>query len=89
MSAFSEWLAKRVAGRPAAFAGDPELAAQPRLFGYLFLETSHDSAGGASGSATELGGSDVDLVELVPYTLDLSGCRSRRRRPSPGSSRPA
>ncbi|MGH9187215.1 MAG: hypothetical protein ACRD0U_15590, partial [Acidimicrobiales bacterium] len=69
--AFVEWLAKQVAGRPAQHAGDPALAAQARRFGYLYLETSADSAGGADRLREELDRYGVELAEAASYTLDL------------------
>lgn len=65
-----EALAKQVAGRPAEHAGDPELASQERKFGYLYIETSEDSAASAEAYKEALAEQGVELVEMVPYVLN-------------------
>jgi hypothetical protein len=66
-----EVLAKQVAGRPAEFAGDPELQDKERTFAYLHVETD-DPASAANAEKTVAAYADagVDIVERIPYALD-------------------
>ena len=63
-------LAKQVAGQKAEYAGDPKLQAQERKFGYLYIETSEESAKTAAEYKQALADEGVDLAVMVPYTLD-------------------
>ena len=65
-----EALAKQVAGQKAEFAGDPEFQGQERKFGYLYIETSEDSAASAQDYKEALADKGVELAEMVPYALD-------------------
>jgi hypothetical protein len=67
---FTEYLSKQVAGRPAQHAGDPALQGQLRQFALLYIETSPDSTRGAQDLADRLAAAGIDLVEVIPYTLD-------------------
>lgn len=65
-----EVLTKQVAGKPAAHAGDPAMQTQERVFGYLYIETSEDSATSARGYRDALAEQGVELAVMVPYVLD-------------------
>ena len=63
-------LANQVAGHDAEYAGDPAFQDQERKFGYLYIETSEESAENAQKYKDDLAERGVELVEMVPYTLD-------------------
>jgi hypothetical protein len=63
-------LSKQVAGRPAAFAGDEAMQDQERKFGYLYIETSEESAASAQAYSDALAENGVELAAMVPYVLD-------------------
>ncbi len=65
-----EVLVKQVAGRPAEYAGDPAMQDQERVFGYLYIESSEESARNAEAYRDALAERGVELAEMVPYTLD-------------------
>ncbi len=65
-----EYVTKRVAGRPAAHAGDPAFQSTRRRFGLLYLESSEDSTPGAQDLQAQLAEKGVTLEPIVPYTLD-------------------
>jgi hypothetical protein len=66
----AEFVEKQLAGRPAAYAGDPELQAQERAFAYLYIESSEESTIAADDFEANLAAAGIDLVERIPYTLD-------------------
>ena len=65
-----EVLVKQVAGRPAEYAGDESMHDTERVFGYLYIETSEESAQGAQAYADALAEGGVELAAMVPYALD-------------------
>ena len=65
-----EALVKQVAGRNAEYAGDPAFQTQERKFGYLYIETSEDSAISAAAYRDTLAERGVELAEMVPYVLN-------------------
>jgi len=65
-----EWLTKQVAGRNAEHAGDESFRSQERTFGYLYIETSEESAENARRYRDALAEEGVELAEMVPYRLD-------------------
>lgn len=65
-----EVLVKQVAGRPAVHAGDPAMQDQERVFGYLYIESSEESARSAEAYRDALADRGVELAEMVPYNLD-------------------
>lgn len=65
-----EVLVKQVAGRPAVHAGDPAMQEQERVFGFLYIESSENSASNAEAYRDALADRGVELAEMVPYTLD-------------------
>lgn len=64
-----EYMTKKLAGRPAAFAGE-ELQATERKFGFLWIESNDDSRSQAERFEAELAKNDLELAETVSYTLD-------------------
>jgi hypothetical protein len=65
-----EALVTQVAGHKAEYAGDPDLQSQDRKFGYLYIETTEESAKSAQEYKDQLADRGVDLAEMVPYALD-------------------
>lgn len=65
-----EYIAKKLAGKPAEFAGDDALTGEERSFGYLWIESNDDSASQAEQFGTRLADEDIELAESVSYTLD-------------------
>lgn len=67
----AEYIGKKLAGKPAEFAGDPAMHATPRRFGLLHLETNDESRTVAARFEEDLRTEyDVDLAVRVPYTLE-------------------
>ena len=67
-----EALVNQVAGRPAEYAGDEAMHDQERVFGYLYIESSEESARNAEAYRSALSDRGVELAEMVPYSLDPS-----------------
>ena len=65
-----EYLAKKLAGHPAEFAGSDDLKATDRAFGYLWIDSNDSSKDQADLFDERLGEQDVDLAASVSYTLD-------------------
>jgi hypothetical protein len=65
-----QFLAKQVAGKKAEYAGDDKIKSQDRKFGYLYIETSEESAKTAQEYKDALADEGVELATMVPYTLD-------------------
>ena len=65
-----DYLTKEVAGRPAAQAGDPALAAKPRKFGYLYINTDVTSQQLADQFTSQMAAKGVPMAATVAYTLD-------------------
>ncbi len=65
-----EYMAKKLAGEPARFAGSDDLAALDRSFGFLWIESNDSSAAQAARFEERLGEEGVELAESVSYTLD-------------------
>jgi hypothetical protein len=65
----AEYVGKRLAGRPAAYAGDVFLAQQPRKFGLLYYETAEQSyRTGVEFFERELSRYGVPLAEKLAFT---------------------
>ncbi|MDQ3944987.1 MAG: hypothetical protein M3357_07550, partial [Actinomycetota bacterium] len=65
----AEYVGKRLAGRPARYAGDVFLAQQPRKFGLLYYETAEQSYGtGVEFFERELSRYGVQLAEKLAFT---------------------
>ncbi|MGH9113734.1 MAG: hypothetical protein ACRDZN_15760 [Acidimicrobiales bacterium] len=69
---FVEYVTKKLAGKPAAFAGD-ELRSEERVFGHLALGMSDSDERNAEDLKDELADEGVELVEQAIYPLDLTG----------------
>ncbi|QYG92744.1 amino acid ABC transporter substrate-binding protein [Iamia sp. SCSIO 61187] len=65
-----EYMTKKLAGKPAEFAGDEALTDQERSFGYLWIESNDTSAAQAERFEDLLGEEGIELTESVSYTLD-------------------
>ena len=72
----AEYVGKRLAGRPADHAGDPELAAQTRRFGRLFINTDDTSDYLHDQFARELAGYGVTLAAEVGYIIEPGGIQA-------------
>ena len=65
----AEYVGKRLAGRPARYAGDLFLAQQPRKFGLLYYETAEQSyRTGVDYFERELSRYGVQLAERLAFT---------------------
>ena len=65
----AEYVGKRLAGRPARYAGDVFLAQQPRKFGLLYYETAEQSyRTGVEFFERELSRYGVQLAEKLAFT---------------------
>ncbi len=65
-----EYLSKKVAGKPAAFAGDPALQSKTRKLGQIYIDTGGDEQAGAADLKQRLSAAGVDLAVQVSYQLD-------------------
>jgi hypothetical protein len=65
-----EALVNQVAGQNAIYAGDEAYHDQERKFGYLYIETTEESAKSAQDYKDQLAERGVELAEMVPYALD-------------------
>lgn len=65
-----EYMTKKLAGKPAEFAGDDALTDRERVFGYLWIESNDTSATQAERFEQLLGEEGVELAQSVSYTLD-------------------
>ncbi len=65
-----EYMQKKLAGKPAEFAGDEALTSEERVFGYLWIESNDTSADQAERFEELLADEDIELAESVSYTLD-------------------
>ncbi|HMJ77916.1 MAG TPA: hypothetical protein VK507_18185, partial [Iamia sp.] len=65
-----EYMEKKLAGKPAEFAGDDALTSEERVFGYLWIESNDTSADQAERFEELLAESDIELAESISYTLD-------------------
>lgn len=68
-----EYISKKLAGKPAAYAGDPTLQGRARVFGRLHVRGDHDESDRhAEAMAEALAAEGVELVEDVGYQLDVA-----------------
>lgn len=77
---WSQFLTQELVGRPAKFAGDPELKTKKRVFGVVRFDESF--AGLDQAGATfvkELRRQKVPLGAEIPYQLDLSKAQENAR----------
>ena len=69
----ARYVTERLAGNPAEHAGDPALVAKERSFALVYYETADNAyKAGADFFDKTLKESDVELVDKIPYILDLS-----------------
>jgi hypothetical protein len=66
-----EYVTKKLAGKPAVHAGQPDYLDQERVFGHLWLDTgSADAQQGADDLKALLAEEDVELAEQIGYELN-------------------
>jgi hypothetical protein len=67
----TEYISKRLANKPAKFAGDPALQTQNRVFGHLFITTTGGTEQqNADKLRDKLSANGVNLGPRIPYTLE-------------------
>ncbi len=66
----TEYMSKKLVGKPAEFAGDEALQGTERTFGYLWIESNDTSAEQAERFEELLADADIELAESISYTLD-------------------
>jgi len=70
-SQLTEYISKRLANKPAKFAGDPAFQNENRVFGHLFITTTGgDEQANADKLRDKLSAEGVNLGPRIPYTLD-------------------
>ena len=66
-----EYVTKKLAGKPAEHAGQPDYVDQERVFGHLWIDTgSADAQQGADDLKTLLAEEGVELAEQIGYELN-------------------
>jgi hypothetical protein len=65
-----EYIAKKLKGQPAKFAGDAALQSQTRKLGHVYIDNGGDEQAGAADLKKRLGVEGVDLAAQVSYQLD-------------------
>jgi Periplasmic binding protein len=67
----TEYVTKRLANKPAQFAGDPAFQKENRVFGHLFITTTGGTEQqNADKLRDKLKANGVDFAQRIPYTLD-------------------
>lgn len=66
----AEYIAKKLAGKPAEFAGDPALQSTERVFGHLYISSSEESERNAQHYADLLDEEGIEFAERLSYQLD-------------------
>ena len=67
----AEYVTKKLAGKPAEFAGQDDFVSKERVFGHLWIDTgSADAQQGADDLKAMLGDEGVELAEQVGYELN-------------------
>jgi hypothetical protein len=67
----TEYVSKRLANKPAQFAGDPAFQTENRVFGHLFITTTGGTEQqNADKLRDKLSAAGVTLGPRIPYTLD-------------------
>jgi hypothetical protein len=69
----TEYVSKRLAGRPAVHAGDSAFHARERVFGHLWIEASANSAQNAQDLRDALSAEGVELAESIPFDITRAG----------------
>ncbi len=66
-----EYIAKKLAGKPAKFAGQADFRSKDRVFGHLWIDTgSADAQRGADDLKTLLADKGLDLAQQIGYELN-------------------
>lgn len=69
----ADYVVHKLAGKKAAYAGDPAYQAQDRRFAIVYYETADNSRGSAVDAFVKrLSADGVTLADRIPYILDLS-----------------
>jgi hypothetical protein len=69
----ADFVANRLAGEKAEFAGDPAYQDEERTFAIVYFETADGSRkAGVDFFEDQLAGDGVELTDRVPYILDLT-----------------
>lgn len=71
-----EYVSKKLAGKPAQYAGD-QLKAKTRKLAELYIDTGGDEKSNAGKLKTELSSKGVDLALQIPYTLNPADLQSQ------------
>ncbi len=66
----ADYVARKLAGSPAQFAGDPDMVTTERVFGLLYISSSSASEAVADQLEAELADRGVELAARIPYALD-------------------
>ena len=67
----SEYITKKLAGKPAEFAGDDAFHTRERMFGHLWIDTgSADAQAGADDMKKLLADEGIELTEQIGYELN-------------------
>lgn len=66
----AEYISKKLAGKPAEFAGDEAFHTQERVFGHVYLTSSEESERNAEHFRDLLSDRGIDLAERLSYELD-------------------
>jgi hypothetical protein len=66
----TEYISKRLNGKPAKFAGDPSLQSQNRVFGHLYIDTGADEKDQAADFKSKMNAAGVTLDTQIPFKLD-------------------
>ena len=69
----TEYIVKKLAGRPAIHAGDEALHDQERVFAHLWIEASPDSAPNAEEFRERLAAEGVELADSIPFDIARAG----------------
>jgi hypothetical protein len=65
----TEYVAKKLAGKPAVHAGDEAMRTEERVFGHLWIEASPDSAPNAQELRDSLAEEGIELAESIPFDI--------------------
>lgn len=66
----AEYISKKLAGKPAEFAGDEAFQTQERVFGHVYITSTEESERNAEQYRDLLAERDVELAERLSYELD-------------------
>lgn len=76
----AEYIGKRLAGKPAKWAGDPTYQTKTRTYGLIYYETADNAyKSGVEFFDRELAKYNVKLTDRVAYTYDLAQAQEQAR----------